>query len=259
MQPVHSWDEWRQRVLSPDRRVFYLTHSHTHNEPLALLQVALINGFSTACNVSPLLRRSDNPSWLSTHASDVDNSSSVKHTYDTAVFYSVGVTYPALAGLRRQSIAARLIQMARNVLHRGFPELTVFTTLSPVQRFRSWLVHAVQMQLERSSSSVSGADAGVTADSLLLPAEEKALRAYSFSRQAKDSTPLHTFARLLHLTEVKGLPPPAASTEPAYEQVKTALTVGQSADVLRPICMRLMAEYLVFGQRKGPLASLEHR
>ena len=90
------------------------------NEPLIFVEVALVNGI--ASSVQELLDAS---------APVVDPSQA-----DTAIFYSISNAQKGLAGI---SFGHFLIKGVVAELAKEFKKLKVFSTLSPIPGFRSWL------------------------------------------------------------------------------------------------------------------------
>jgi malonyl-CoA decarboxylase len=120
---IESWDDLKNR-LDSDRRCFAYFHPRMPNEPLIFVEVALVNGI--AGSVQKLLDAS---------APVVDP----KHA-DTAIFYSISNAQKGLAGI---SFGNFLIKGVVAELAREFKNLKVFSTLSPIPGFRSWLDKAI--------------------------------------------------------------------------------------------------------------------
>lgn len=116
---IESWSDLRNR-LDSDRRCYALFHPRMPAEPLAFVEVALVNGMSD--NVQALL---DETAPLANPADA-----------DTAIFYSISNTQRGLKGV---SFGEYLIKRVVAELTRDFPELKTFATLSPVPGFRVWL------------------------------------------------------------------------------------------------------------------------
>ncbi len=116
---ITSWDDLRNR-LDSDRRCFALFHPRMPDEPLAFVEVALVNGI--ASNVQVLL--------------DKEAPAHDPATADTAIFYSISNTQ---RGLRSISFGDYLIKMVVARLSQELPQIKTFSTLSPVPGFRIWL------------------------------------------------------------------------------------------------------------------------
>jgi len=116
---IESWDDLKNR-LDSDRRCFAYFHPRMPNEPLIFVEVALVNGI--AGSVQALLDASA-PVVDPNHA-------------DTAIFYSISNAQKGLAGI---SFGNFLIKGVVAELAKEFKNLKVFSTLSPIPGFRSWL------------------------------------------------------------------------------------------------------------------------
>ncbi|NKD84803.1 malonyl-CoA decarboxylase [Haematospirillum jordaniae] len=130
---------------------------------------------------------------------------------DTAVFYSISNAQKGLSGI---SFGNFLIKKVVSTLSAEFPSLKAFATLSPLPGFRVWL----EQQVEKDG------------DDLLLPAETKAVTAL-VRRKGNGARPpaLGLFGRLL-------------SAE-LWQSDK------DTAEVMRPILLRLATIYLVSARR----------
>ena len=116
---ISSWEDLRNR-LDSDRCLFALFHPRMPEEPLAFVEVALVQGL--ASNVQTLL--------------DVSHPTSDPATADTAIFYSISNTQKGLRGI---SFGEFLIKRATTWLGQEFPQLRSFATLSPIPGFRAWI------------------------------------------------------------------------------------------------------------------------
>lgn len=116
---IRSWDDLRNR-LDSDRRCYALFHPRMPKEPLAFVEVALVEGL--AGNVQALL--------------DESAPSSDPEKADTAIFYSISNTQ---RGLRSITFGDFLIKMVVRELSQELPQLKTFATLSPVPGLRDWL------------------------------------------------------------------------------------------------------------------------
>ena len=129
---IRSWDDLRNR-LDSDRRCFALFHPRMPDEPLAFIEVALTKGI--AGSVQSLL--------------DEQAPSSDPKEADAAIFYSISNTQPGLQGI---SFGDYLIKMVVRELSGDFPNLKIFSTLSPVPGLRKWLDARDAESLEQSMS-----------------------------------------------------------------------------------------------------------
>lgn len=116
---IESWDDLRDR-LDSDRRCYALFHPRMPNEPLAFVEVALVEGM--ARSVQALLDES-------APASDPARA-------DTAIFYSISNTQRGLRGI---TFGDFLIKMVVRELSHDLPQIRNFATLSPVPGLRAWL------------------------------------------------------------------------------------------------------------------------
>jgi malonyl-CoA decarboxylase len=117
---IQGWDDLRRR-LAPDRRCFGFFHPALPGEPLIFVEVALVEGLAAA--VQPLLARDDDEQAAHQRAASAD----------TAIFNSISNCQD---GLRGVSFGNLLIKQVVEELRAELPQLTRFSTLSPVRRFR---------------------------------------------------------------------------------------------------------------------------
>ena len=119
VHPIKDWGDLKNR-LSADRRCFAFFHPRMADEPLIIVQVALVHGISD--NVQTLLDESA-PVLDPTEA-------------DTAIFYSISNAQEGLGGI---SFGNFLIKRVVDELAGEFKNLKTFATLSPIPGFRAWL------------------------------------------------------------------------------------------------------------------------
>lgn len=119
---INGWDDLRSR-LREDRRCFAFFHPALADDPLVMVEIALIDKLPDA--MAPLLEQ-DRPAIA---GKDVD----------TVVFYSISNCHPGLAGI---SFGNFLIKSVVQELKKENPNLKTFVTLSPVPGFRKWLLQA---------------------------------------------------------------------------------------------------------------------
>jgi malonyl-CoA decarboxylase len=132
---IRSWDDLRNRVGSPDRRLYALFHPRMPEEPLAFVEVALVKGI--ARNVQELL--------------DGDGPPADPAAADTAIFYSISNTQKGLRGI---SFGEFLIKRVVQRLAAELPRIKTFATLSPVPGFRAWLERAPAGTVEEAMSEI---------------------------------------------------------------------------------------------------------
>ena len=135
---MNGWDDLRRR-LEDDRRCFAFFHPALEDEPLIFVEVALVKGLATA--VQPLLAPK--------------SESAETEEPDTAIFYSISNCQEGLKGI---SFGNFLIKQVVMELQDELPQLTKFSTLSPIPGFRLWINKAVSQE-----------------DSAILSADEKEL------------------------------------------------------------------------------------
>jgi malonyl-CoA decarboxylase len=134
---IQGWDDLRRR-LAADRRCFAFFHPALPGEPLIFVEVALTEGLAAA--VQPLLSRDDPPGDPA--------------RADTAIFYSISNCQEGLRGI---SFGNFLIKQVVEELKAELPQLTRFSTLSPVPGFRRWL----ERRLAASGADEASAGTGV--------------------------------------------------------------------------------------------------
>lgn len=119
VHPIRDWNDLKNR-LGSDRRCFAFFHPRMPDEPLIIVQVALVQGI--ADNVQTLL--------------DVSAPIIAPQDADTAIFYSISNAHEGLGGI---SFGSFLIKRVVDELAAEFATLKTFATLSPIPGFRNWL------------------------------------------------------------------------------------------------------------------------
>jgi malonyl-CoA decarboxylase len=120
---IQGWDDLRRRLES-DRRCFGFFHPALPGEPLIFVEVALVEGL--ASSIQTLLA-----------PGGVEEAARGRAAHaDTAIFYSISNCQD---GLRGVSFGNFLIKQVVEELKAELPQLTRFSTLSPVPGFRRWL------------------------------------------------------------------------------------------------------------------------
>lgn len=114
---IQDWDDLRRR-LQKDRRCFGFFHPALPDEPLIFVEVALVEGISNS--IQALL----------------EAELGQPEAADTAIFYSISNCH---LGLRSVSFGDSLLKHVLSVLREEFPQLSQFSTLSPVPGFMKWL------------------------------------------------------------------------------------------------------------------------
>ncbi|MFC3124760.1 malonyl-CoA decarboxylase [Pseudoroseomonas globiformis] len=133
---IMGWQDLRRR-LAPDRRCFAFFHRALPGEPLIFVEVALVKGLARA--IQPLLAPPE---------ADIRDENA-----DTAIFYSIS---NCQEGLRGVSFGNFLIKQVVEELKAELPQITIFSTLSPVPGFCRWL----KRRLERQPSALLPEEAG---------------------------------------------------------------------------------------------------
>lgn len=116
---IRSWSDLKNRLES-DRRCFAFFHPRMPDEPVIFVQVALVNQLSN--NIQELL----------------DESAPLIDPYkaNTAIFYSISNAQTGLAGV---GFGDFLIKRVVADLKKELPNITTFSTLSPIPGLRRWL------------------------------------------------------------------------------------------------------------------------
>ena len=118
---IAGWHDLRRR-LAADRRCFGFFHPSLPDEPLIFVEVALVEGL--ADSIQPLL-----------DAEQESGAEARAARADTAIFYSISNCQDGLRGI---SFGNFLIKQVVEDLKAELPQLTRFSTLSPVPGFRRW-------------------------------------------------------------------------------------------------------------------------
>jgi malonyl-CoA decarboxylase len=118
---ITGWDDLRQRVAAPDRKLFAFFHPAMPTDPLIFVEVALTAEIPGA--IGPILAKDRKP---------LDPTEAT-----TAVFYSISNCQEGLRGI---SFGNFLIKQVVTELARDLPGLKTFVTLSPAPGLRKWVV-----------------------------------------------------------------------------------------------------------------------
>ncbi|KAM6430258.1 malonyl-CoA decarboxylase, mitochondrial isoform 2-T2 [Liasis olivaceus] len=136
VHPVRNWMDMKRRVGSY-RRCYYFAHCAIPGEPLIVLHVALTDEISS--NIQAIVKEAP-----SLEAEDLGK-------ITTAIFYSISLTQQGLQGVE---LGTYLIKRVVKELQVEFPQIQVFSTLSPIPGFTKWLAALLSSQtseLGRSS------------------------------------------------------------------------------------------------------------
>lgn len=132
---IRSWNDLKHRLES-DRRLYGLFHPRMPDEPLAFVEVALVEAL--ADSVQALLDET---------APKIE-----PREARTAIFYSISNTQAGLAGI---AFGEWLIKRVVQRLSEELPNLETFATLSPLPGFRRWLE---KLPAERLKPAMSEAE-----------------------------------------------------------------------------------------------------
>lgn len=132
---IQGWDDLRRR-LDYDRRCFAFFHPALPGEPLIFVEVALVNGISSA--IQPLLKK--------------NGETSEPAKCDTAVFYSINNCQDGLRGI---SFGNFLIKQVVVELLAELPKLKTFVTLSPIPGMGRWLESTLQSSAEKGDKEAA--------------------------------------------------------------------------------------------------------
>lgn len=173
-EAVHSmygWDDLKRR-LAPDRRCYMYTHRSMPGEPVVVLHTAL--EYEIADNIQIILSEPE---------VDRDECEYELEKRTAAVFYSITSTQKGLSGV---DLGNFLIKHVVEELRHEFPNITQYSTLSPIPGFRQWLRLQLSLALEREAKGIP--------QTLLLEDEEKRILE---SREDTSLSPLSLFKDLL--------------------------------------------------------------
>ncbi|XP_034975558.2 malonyl-CoA decarboxylase, mitochondrial [Zootoca vivipara] len=128
VHPVRNWMDMKRRVGSY-RRCYYFAHCAIPGEPLVVLHVALTDEISSSIQaivkeIPPL---------------EVEDLNKIT----TAIFYSISLTQQGLQGVE---LGTYLIKRVVKELQVEFPQIKVFSTLSPIPGFTKWFLGLLSSQ-----------------------------------------------------------------------------------------------------------------
>lgn len=133
---ITGWDDLRQRVADPDRRLFAFFHPAMPSEPLIFVEVALTKTIPEA--IGPIIAAKR----------DMVDPALAK----VAVFYSISNCQKGLRGI---SFGNFLIKQVVSELQNELPGLKTFVTLSPVPGLRRWAKSAAAEMPDHFSAALS--------------------------------------------------------------------------------------------------------
>ncbi|RIA90525.1 malonyl-CoA decarboxylase-domain-containing protein [Glomus cerebriforme] len=125
---IKDWDDMKRRV-GPGRRLFAFFYKDIGHEPLVFIQVALTKEIVN--NVQTILE-DPNPT----------KSIPVVEDIHCAIFYSI-TSQQGLSGI---DLGNFLIKRVVRELQNEFPSIKTFSTLSPIPKFKNWLINAINVE-----------------------------------------------------------------------------------------------------------------
>ncbi|KAJ1531780.1 hypothetical protein ONE63_000437 [Megalurothrips usitatus] len=137
VHPVRSWTDLKRRV-GMYRRCFVYTHNSMPDEPIVVLHIALCDEISSSMAgiVASASRMSGDASASDVGLLGVRPDSEDPSLVKSAVFYSISSTQKGLKGIE---LGNYLIKRAAQEIQAEFPQISQFSTLSPIPGFRSWV------------------------------------------------------------------------------------------------------------------------
>ncbi|MCP4769018.1 MAG: malonyl-CoA decarboxylase [Gammaproteobacteria bacterium] len=117
---IRSWAELRSRLEPVDRYCYGFFHPSMGDEPLVFVEVALTDHIPST--IGEILHR--------------DPEDEAPDNPTCAIFYSISNCHNGLAGV---SFGNFLIKQVATSLKMRFPQLKIFSTISPAPGFRRWL------------------------------------------------------------------------------------------------------------------------
>ncbi|KAM9121987.1 malonyl-CoA decarboxylase, mitochondrial isoform 2-T2 [Pangshura tecta] len=141
VHPVRNWIDMKRRVGSY-RRCYFFAHCAIPGEPLIVLHVALTNEISSSIQAIvkevPPLETED------------------MNKITTAIFYSISLTQQGLQGVE---LGTHLIKRVVKELQGEFPQIKVFSSLSPIPGFTKWLIGLLTSQTKEQGRNELFTDA----------------------------------------------------------------------------------------------------
>lgn len=207
-EAVHSMYGWEdlKRRLAPDRRCYIYTHRSMPGEPVVVLHTAL--EYEISDNIQVILSEPE---------VDRDEYEYELEKRTTAVFYSITSTQKGLSGV---DLGNFLIKHVVEQLQHEFPNITQYSTLSPIPGFRQWLKLQISHALDQQENDLP--------QTLLLEDEQKQILG---ARQNTDMSSLVVFKEILETSDWH--------RDPAI------------SNCLKSPLLRLCARYLYKEKRRG--------
>jgi malonyl-CoA decarboxylase len=175
---INGWDDLRQRVEAPDRRLYAFFHPSLIDEPLIFVEVALTAQLPD--KVTGIL--------------DPEREMLPPDKASVATFYAIS---NCQIGLRGVSFGSFLIKQVVEELKLELPGLKTFTTLSPIPGLRAWLDKDPANRDDELVARLSAAASDDWPD--LTAAEQARLRErtadYFINQKRPDGQPIDSVAR----------------------------------------------------------------
>lgn len=148
VHPVRHWHDLKRRV-GPYRRCFVFTHSSMPQEPIVVLHCALTSEISSSIH-----------SIIGNHGYSSNNLEQEKieegpedpTKINTAMFYSVSNSQKGLQGV---DLGNYLIKKVAGELQHEWPQITQFSSISPIRGFRDWLISEINLTSKDKGSHSS--------------------------------------------------------------------------------------------------------
>ncbi|XP_043229853.1 malonyl-CoA decarboxylase, mitochondrial-like isoform X1 [Amphibalanus amphitrite] len=136
VHPVRNWTDLKRRV-GPYRRCFVFTHHAMPSEPVVVLHTALTPTISSSIqDIVRKPRRFSLSDYLHGGSNDAVLKDEDPGQIAAAIFYSISSTQKGLQGIE---LGNYLIKRVVRELAAEYPQLSQFSSLSPIPGFKSWL------------------------------------------------------------------------------------------------------------------------
>ncbi|XP_071957194.1 malonyl-CoA decarboxylase, mitochondrial-like [Antedon mediterranea] len=140
VHPVKNWLDLKNRV-GAYRRCFVFTHNSMPTEPVVVLHTALTSDICS--KIQSIVERTEGGDTL-LDREDVNR-------INAAIFYSVTSTQRGLQGI---DLGNYLIKTVVQKLRAEFPNMNVFSSLSPIPGFRDWLLQEMNNTIRGSTEEL---------------------------------------------------------------------------------------------------------
>ncbi|MCD6413179.1 MAG: malonyl-CoA decarboxylase family protein [Elusimicrobia bacterium] len=137
VHPSQHWWSFEKRLSSPDRIILSLEHFKMPGVPVVYVEIALTKG-------------------LVRNVLEIFAEKAIKVSRaNTAIFYSINATFKGLGGI---GLGRKMIIRAKEFLKKNYPEISLFSTLSPLPKFRNYLETVLKSGKSGFSLSVGQLD-----------------------------------------------------------------------------------------------------